>query len=114
MQIENTSPLEGEKRVNGKGLYVFKNILHGLLTLPKPAISGKREIAGGEEFTGDNSFMRFVKYGMASLVREIRSPEQEQEMMVTAGDYVLVCSGKGKSVSEAKERQKAMIPLLRY
>jgi hypothetical protein len=51
-----------------KGLYVFRNQLHGVLKVPTS--TGERRVAPGEEFTGDDSFMRYVRFGMAILVRK--------------------------------------------
>lgn len=61
----------------GETLYVFKNTLKSVLTIPMPAGGGEQRVAPGEEFTGDYSLMRFVRFGMASVVREITSPVHE-------------------------------------
>jgi hypothetical protein len=59
--------------IDDKGLYIFKNNLNSVLNLTTDTDDGKRQIAPGEEFTGNSSLMRFVRFGMATLVREIRS-----------------------------------------
>jgi site-specific DNA-methyltransferase (adenine-specific) len=79
--IDYASRREREKNLAGKGLYVFKNFLQGVLTLDRPTLCGKLRVPPGEEFTSDYSVMRLVRFGITSLVREIRSPEQEQEIM---------------------------------
>lgn len=65
-----------EKTTSEGTLYIFRNELKSVLTVPTPE-GGERRIAPGEEFMGDDSFMRFVHFGMASLVREITTPEHE-------------------------------------
>jgi len=65
----------------GQKLYVFKNKLGSDLKVPALTGSGERRIAPGEEFVGDHSLMRFVRFGMASLVREITAQDREQAIM---------------------------------
>src|SRR5581483_6950120 len=67
-----------QKQMGNAGMYVFKNILGVVLRVPMPSGIGERQIAPGEEFSGGIYFMRYVKFGMATLVREIRSPGQAE------------------------------------
>ena len=66
------------QKTAGYGLYVFKNHTKGELMLPKAAANGKRRVARGEEFEGDNYFLSMVKSHDLILVREITSPAQER------------------------------------
>src|SRR5947209_5640127 len=74
-------PMRSEQSMEGHRLYVFKNTLRSDLKVPTQTDSGERRVAPGEEFTGDHSLMRLVRFGMASLVREITSQGQEQVVM---------------------------------
>jgi hypothetical protein len=65
-------------RTAGYGLYVFKNHTKGELMLPKPSACGKRRIAPGQTFEGDNYFLSLVKSHLVTLESQITSPEQER------------------------------------
>ena len=62
--------LKREDALHGDGLFVFKNNTKGTLDLPKATASGKKHLAEGEEFQGDNYFMRLVPT-MLRYIREI-------------------------------------------
>ncbi len=54
---------ELQKRVDalhGEGLYVYENNTKGDLDLPKATASGKKSLKVGEQFQGDNYFMKLV------------------------------------------------------
>lgn len=63
----------------GKGLYLYRNNTNADITLPKPTNSGIRTVAPGKEFQGDNYFMQLVKQGLLRLVKELQSPENQNE-----------------------------------
>lgn len=67
-----------EKILRGEGLYVYRNRTKGDLTLPKPTVSGRKIVGPGQEWQGDNYYMKLVPQE-AILVRTIISPQQERE-----------------------------------
>lgn len=56
--------------LHGDGLFVFQNNTKGTLDLPKATASGKKRLEEGEQFQGDNYFMRLVPT-MLRYIREI-------------------------------------------
>ena len=70
-----------ERALKGEGLYVYRNrSKEADLDLPKPTKSGQVRVGPGEEWQGDNYYMHLVRSNMATLVREIYSPDQEKVM----------------------------------
>lgn len=67
-----------ENALHGEGLYLYRNRTKATITLPRPTKSGLRQINPGCEFQGDNYYMRLVKEGILSYVKELQSPEQER------------------------------------
>lgn len=62
----------------GEGLYVFRNITKGDLSLLKPDCDGKRGVCPNGEFRGDSYFLQHVRDHEATIVECIRTPEQER------------------------------------
>lgn len=69
--------------LHGEGLYLYRNNTNADLTLPRPTKSGIRIVGRGKEFQGDNYYMQLVKQGLLRLVKELQSPNQEQESNLT-------------------------------
>ena len=69
-----------DKDLKGEGLYVYRNTSGGDLMLPKPTATGQKTIAKNAEFQGDNYFMELVRSNQCRLVKEIMSPQQENNM----------------------------------
>lgn len=74
-------------RLQGEGLYVYRNNTSGTLSLPKPAFQSATrtnltEVPLKGEFEGDNYFMMLVHRNEAILVKTIRTPEQERNPIV--------------------------------
>ena len=70
-----------EKALAGAGLYLYENSSKAAeLTLPKPTESGVRVIGPNQQFQGNSYYMQLVKTGYLRLIKELRSPEQEEAM----------------------------------
>jgi len=65
----------------GEGLYVYENNTKGELDLPKATKSGIKRLLPGQQFQGDNYFMKLVKSNELRFIREITSPENERKTM---------------------------------
>jgi len=50
-----------DKQFIGTGHYIYENKTQGFLTLPKPAIDGRKVVPPGGTFEGDSYFMQLVK-----------------------------------------------------
>ncbi len=100
----------------GYGLYVFKNHTKGELMLPKAAANGKRRVARGEEFEGDNYFLSMVKSHDLILVREITSPAQERadkEQVQLMEQKKLLLDQPDKVTNEGKVEHVVVEPAVR-
>jgi hypothetical protein len=74
---QNQQELRNEA-MHGEGIFVYQNNTKGELMLPKPTLGGvKKKIAIGEQFQGDNYFMRLVP-SMLRLIRVIQPPPLKQ------------------------------------
>lgn len=60
--------LKLKEALQGEGVYVYENNTRGDLDLPKPTASGKKSLKVGEQFQGDNYYMRYVP----TMLRYIR------------------------------------------
>jgi hypothetical protein len=60
--------LKLQDALKGEGVYVYENNTKGDLDLPKPTASGKKTLKVGEQFQGDNYYMRYVP----TMLRYIR------------------------------------------
>ena len=69
-----------EKALAGEGLYLFRNNSAADLTLPRPTKSGVRVVGPWKEFQGDNYYLQLVRTGQLRLVKELQSPEAQQQM----------------------------------
>lgn len=68
LQKKANRQLKLKETLQGEGLYVYENNTKGDLNLPKPTASGKKNLRVGEQFQGDNYFMRYVP----TMLRYIR------------------------------------------
>jgi len=87
--------LKRQESLHGEGVYVYENNTRGDLDLPKPTASGKKSLKVGEQFQGDNYYMRFVP----TMLRYIRC-------IVPAGQQAAVEAAQplneGTTMSEQK------------
>jgi hypothetical protein len=67
-----------EKALAGAGLYLYENSNNADLTLPKPTESGVRVIGPKQQFQGNSYYMQLVRTGELRLIKELRSPEQDE------------------------------------
>jgi hypothetical protein len=73
----------------GAGLYLFENRLNGDLTLPRPTKSGVRIVGPKQQFQGDNYYMQMVRTGELRLIKELVSPERQQEQLMEEQKLIL-------------------------
>jgi hypothetical protein len=82
--------------LHGEGLYVYENNTRGDLDLPKPTASGKKSLKVGEQFQGDNYYMRLVPT-MLRYIRCIVPAGQQQAVEQAAPAQPL---NEGTTMSE--------------
>lgn len=70
LEKKANAQLKRDDALHGEGLFVFQNNTKGTLDLPKATASGKKHLEQGEQFQGDNYFMRLVPT-MLRYIREI-------------------------------------------
>jgi hypothetical protein len=70
--------------LHGEGMYLFQNNTNADLTLPRPTKSGLRSVGPKQQFQGDNYYMQLVKTGYLRLIKEIQSPEAQQQAVTEA------------------------------
>lgn len=69
-----------EHHQHGEGIFRFKNKHKATLELPKAALDGRTVVGPGEEWDGDNYFMKMVPRE-AILVKCIQPPTPKEEIM---------------------------------
>lgn len=79
-QIKKAMKLEKlSNDMGGEGQYIFENNTKGDLFLPRATKSGRKLVRKGEQFLGDSYYFAMVKTHELKLIKEITSPEQEQQ-----------------------------------
>jgi len=71
-----------ENALKGEGLYLYRNSTNADLKLPKPTNSGVRVVGPKKEFQGDNYYMQLVRAGLLTLVKELQSPNIQENVEV--------------------------------
>lgn len=71
-----------ENALKGEGLYLYRNSTNADLKLPKPTSSGVRVVGPKKEFQGDNYYMQLVRAGLLTLVKELQSPNINENVEV--------------------------------
>jgi hypothetical protein len=71
-----------ENALKGEGLYLYRNSTNADLNLPKPTNSGVRVVGPKKEFQGDNYYMQLVRAGLLTLVKELQSPNVQENVEV--------------------------------
>jgi hypothetical protein len=71
-----------ENALKGEGLYLYRNSTNADLNLPKPTNSGVRVVGPRKEFQGDNYYMQLVRAGLLTLVKELQSPNIQENVEV--------------------------------
>ena len=71
-----------ENALKGEGLYLYRNSTNADLNLPKPTNSGVRVVGPRKEFQGDNYYMQLVRAGLLTLVKELQSPNIQENLEV--------------------------------
>jgi hypothetical protein len=79
-----------DKSLAGQGLYVYRNTSGGDLMLPKPTSTGQKTILKDAEFQGDSYYMELVRSNQCRLVKEIISPQEEQNMKKQEEEKLIV------------------------
>lgn len=71
-----------ENALKGEGLYLYRNNTDADLELPKPTNSGVRVVGPKKEFQGDNYYMQLVRAGLLTLVKELQSPNFNENVEI--------------------------------
>jgi hypothetical protein len=67
-----------QERIKGEGLYLFENNTKADLYLPRPTQAGRKLVAKGQQFVGDNYFFSMLRTNELKLIKEMQSPEQQR------------------------------------
>jgi len=68
--------------LKGEGLFIYRNNTKGDLTLPKPAVDGRKTIAPGKEWQGDSYFKFMLKSNEATMVRCLVEPSEQRKLQM--------------------------------
>ena len=70
-----------DEAMHGSGIYVYQNNTKGDLDLPKATKSGKKSLRVGEQFQGDNYYMRLVQTNELRYIKCIVSADAENTVL---------------------------------
>lgn len=72
-----------KKRLQGTGLYEYRNNTRGDLSLPKPDINGRQIVPPGQTWKGDSYFMFLVRdTHEATLVEVLKEDNMSEEKLI--------------------------------